>query len=341
MRQAGVALAILVGLAAVYGLSRLSQSIQRRQEAKEWERARQAMQSGEQAKETHEHAPSQGGKSEEHWTPAGLLGTPVRGPADAKVRILAVVPMGVECHRVTLQILEALAKAEPNRIRVETYDMGSPQGMQSLQARGQHCATIFVNDRCEFTFLKDGKKRTIVTQRKPNEPMSTYRSDDLVFIVDQELQQAYGKGFGQKAWQTVSEAVSKAMKSAGLEPAVSSVTPGPKKPRLTVEVLLPHEQAPVYTLFQESLKVLEKIRAKYPEDVTVQVYRLLTTEGQARRQQWGIKGPGIVMNGKVAHEILVGGKKRLIRTEYHGGIDYLFTPRDVETVALYYLKGKR
>ncbi|MCS7223203.1 MAG: hypothetical protein NZ959_01400 [Armatimonadetes bacterium] len=337
MRQAGVAIAIVLGLLVVYGLSSLSQSIRRKEEGKEWEMMRQAM-GGEQQKEgdSHKHHETAQGQ----LTAATLPSSPVTGPADAKVRIVAVVPMGVDCHRVTLQILHAIAKAEPKRVRLEAYDMNSPDGMKNLQQRGVNCATVFINDRWEFTLLRDGKKKTIICQKKPNDPMSTYRSDDLVFLVDQELKKAYGTGFDKAAWKTLSEAAATAMRSGGYQPSAFPVPATTGKPALKVEVLLPHAQAPVYTLFQESLKVLDNIKKKHPDDVSIEVYQLMTSEGQARRQKWGLRGPAIIMNGKVAHEIPVGKTKQLIRTEYYASIGSLFTPRDVETVAWHYLGRK-
>ena len=155
----GIVVIIAIAFAALYGLNRLSQRAQEGQELPLPE---------------EEVAQSQTSKSQETEFVAGPSGQQLGDPK-AKVRVVAVVPMGVACHMQTMQILQEIAKADPKRVRVEFYDMNSPQGQKELAKHGIHCATVLVNGKFEWKVKRNGKEQTVVCQRKPNEPQNMGR----------------------------------------------------------------------------------------------------------------------------------------------------------------------
>lgn len=262
----------------------------------------------------------------------------VLGPPDAKVKVIAVVPLGIDCHLQTIRILREIAKVEPKRVRVEIYDMSSPQGQRTLSRYGQHCASVFVNGKIDFTIKVNGKERNIYCQRQPNTPMSTYNSTDLIEVVHLELERAYKKGFDAKALQQLRARGKQIMMGiSGIDFPQLDVPPG-KKAKVVAEVLMPSEQAPFYRMFAETVKALKAVKDRYPDALAVRIFSLMTKEGQERLRQLQLFAPAIVINGKTLHEIPVPKKgKQIISTAFGQG-SRLFTPSDVEKVVLYYLQ---
>jgi len=56
------------------------------------------------------------------------------------------------------------------------------------------CATVFVNDRDKYTINRGGQKVEIEMTKKPNDPGSSYNSEDVPLVIDQQLKAIYGKG---------------------------------------------------------------------------------------------------------------------------------------------------
>jgi hypothetical protein len=113
------------------------------------------------------------------------------GPAKPTAPLLKVelyVPLGPECHRKTQDLVKKYAAEHPGKIEVVILPMGNLRKDQEMKARGITCATILVGGKFEFD-LPDGSggSRHVVFSHKPNEPDSTYRSEDVIAAVEAAL----------------------------------------------------------------------------------------------------------------------------------------------------------
>jgi hypothetical protein len=116
------------------------------------------------------------------------------GSPKAKILVKLMAPLQAECHQKTAQLLRDLAAREPQRVRVQVFDMRTPSGRQEMSRERLTCATVLVNNRDEFTIEGPSGSRKLLFQHKPNEPNSPYNSEDVITIVDQELTRLYPKG---------------------------------------------------------------------------------------------------------------------------------------------------
>ncbi len=89
---------------------------------------------------------------------AGQPGGPVvkAGNPNAKVKVEAFVATTAECHQKTIDLLKKVTGSDPDRVYVEVYDMNSPGGGKMAE-KGVSCATVFVNDKSEYTITEGGK----------------------------------------------------------------------------------------------------------------------------------------------------------------------------------------
>jgi hypothetical protein len=110
------------------------------------------------------------------------------------------------------------------------------------------------------------------------------------------------------------------------------------KAKVKVEVLTPSQQGTIYPLFAETVRVLERMKEKFGDDLSVEVYPIVTAEGQKRMKELKLNGPAVIINGKVVHEIPGPNKtKRRIVTAYSGGAS-IFSPKDVADVVSAYMQ---
>lgn len=262
----------------------------------------------------------------------GLMFSPsgtVKGPKDAKVKVVAVIPPS-QCQAVALRVLDEIAKAEPKRVRIEIYGMGSPQGSKILRQYGATCASIFINGKKDFTITSGGQTRHVVCEKSPG---MSYQATDLIEIVHMELKRHYGKGFDERTLKQLRE---KGKQIVGGGHGVSEIESS--KAKVVVEVLTPAQQGTIYPLFAETVKVLEQLKGKYGDDLSVVVNPVVTAEGQKRMRELNLNGPAVIINGKTVHEILgPNNQKRKIVTAFNAG-GRLFTPKDVAEVVAAYMK---
>jgi hypothetical protein len=115
--------------------------------------------------------------------PALDLGSP-----EAKVLVKLLAPLVHGCHQRTVDLLRELAAREPERVRVQVFDMATPPGRMEMMRERIRCATVLVNNRYEFEL--DGRK--IAMWHKPNVPNASYNSEDAVAIAEQEIELLYG-----------------------------------------------------------------------------------------------------------------------------------------------------
>ncbi len=267
----------------------------------------------------------------------GLMPTPagnIKGSPEAKVKVVAVLPPS-SCQFPTLRILDEIAKAEPKRVRVEIYGMGSPKGTQIMQKYGATCASVFINDKTEFTLTSGGQVRHVVCQKSPG---MSYQSTDLIEIVHMELKRLYGKGFDEKTLKQLREK-GKQIVTGGhgiAEPEAPKM--GSSKAKVIVEVLMPMQQGTIYPLFAETVRALERLKEKYGDDLSASVYSIATAEGQKRFRELKLKGPAVIINGKTVHEILgPNNTKRKVVTAVGMG-ERMFTTSEVTEVVDAYMK---
>jgi hypothetical protein len=307
---------LVVAVGVIYGLSRLTQRIGQQESTPPPSKA-------EVVKTSLEH--EQGGKG-------GLMpaeGGNVKGSPEAKVKIVAILPPS-ECQAPTLRVLDEIAKAEPKRVRVEIYGMQSPKGMQLLQQYGATCASVFINGKKDFTLTSGGQTRRVICEKSPG---MSYQSTDLIEIVHMELKRLYGKGFDEKTLKALREKGEQIV--AGGHGTTELESP---KAKVKVEVLTPSQQGTIYPLFAETVRVLERMKEKFGDDLSVEVYPIVTAEGQKRMKELKLNGPAVIINGKVVHEIPGPNKtKRRIVTAYSGGAS-IFSPKDVADVVSAYMQ---
>lgn len=305
---------LVVAVGVIYGLSLLTQRIGQ-QESTSYP--------SEAVKTSLEHG---------HESEGGLMpaeGGNVKGSPEAKVKIVAILPPS-ECQAPTLRVLDEIAKAEPKRVRVEIYGMQSPKGMQLLQQYGATCASVFINGKKEFTLTSGGQTRRVICEKSPG---MSYQSTDLIEIVHMELKRLYGKGFDEKTLKALREKGEQIV--AGGHGTTELESP---KAKVKVEVLTPSQQGTIYPLFAETVRVLERMKEKFGDDLSVEIYPVVTAEGQKRMRELNLNGPAVIINGKVVHEIPGPNKtKRRIVTAYSGGAS-IFSPKDVADVVSAYMQ---
>lgn len=110
------------------------------------------------------------------------------GSADARLLVKIVALLGSECHRKTVDLLGELAARDGDRVRVQMFDIARPEGREEMLRERLSCATVLINNRFEFTLPGPSK---VKLSGRPNYQMSTYRSEDVIAVVEQETGRLY------------------------------------------------------------------------------------------------------------------------------------------------------
>lgn len=113
------------------------------------------------------------------------------GSPKAKILVKMCAPLHTECHIETANLLKALAQREPERVRVQLFDMRSRAGRGEMQREGLRCATVLVSNRYEFTLAGPEGERRVTLWHRPNTPQASYNSVDVVAVVEQEIRRLY------------------------------------------------------------------------------------------------------------------------------------------------------
>ena len=130
--------------------------------------------------------------------PSGTLGNP-----QASVKVVAFFPIAQEEHQKTAELLVQFVKKHPREVYLTLLPRENPQSadkaaalgiQQTAMPGGQLPATIMINKNTEFT-LKGmlGDTRQVSLTKMPNKAESSYRSDDVILILEQELAKLPGK----------------------------------------------------------------------------------------------------------------------------------------------------
>jgi hypothetical protein len=88
-------------------------------------------------------------------------------------------------------LLRDFAAREPDRVRIQLFDMKSVAGREEMRKERLSCATVLVNNRFEFTLDGPSGKRQVALQHHPNDPTSSYNSEDVISVVEQEIKRLY------------------------------------------------------------------------------------------------------------------------------------------------------
>ena len=118
--------------------------------------------------------------------PALDLGSP-----KAKVLVKMLAPLQSDCHRKTADLLQGIAAREPDRVRLQIFDMSQPGARVEMGRERLTCATVLVNNRYEFTVKDKTGERRVQLWHRPNDPNSTYKSEDAAAVVEQEIARLY------------------------------------------------------------------------------------------------------------------------------------------------------
>ncbi len=113
------------------------------------------------------------------------------GSPKARILVKMLAPLQPECHQKTADLLKEFASREQERVRVQVFDMATPAGRNEMRREGLRCATVLVNNRYVFTLVEPEGSREVVLNHRPNSARSSYRSEDVIAVVEQEIKRLY------------------------------------------------------------------------------------------------------------------------------------------------------
>jgi hypothetical protein len=113
------------------------------------------------------------------------------GSSEARILVKLLAPLAPQCHRDTARLLMELGQQEPERVRIQIFDMMTPAGREEVNRERLHCATVLVNNRYRFALHTPEGPREVAFHRRPNGPRSLYNSEDVIAVVRQEIARLY------------------------------------------------------------------------------------------------------------------------------------------------------
>jgi hypothetical protein len=113
------------------------------------------------------------------------------GSPNAKVLVKFLAPLQSECHRQTADLLQGIAAQNPDKVRVQIFDVMEPAAREEMGRERLTCATVLVNNRYQFTLDQNGRKRAVELIHRPNTPESTYNSEDALAVVQLVIERLY------------------------------------------------------------------------------------------------------------------------------------------------------
>jgi hypothetical protein len=116
--------------------------------------------------------------------PGAYAETEVIGPEDAKLKIVALVPVVNPCHAGTVKALKEAAADHPEDIQLTLVDFFNPEDSAKWKGElGVTCATVEING--DYTFELEG--RTVTFQKQEG---GTYQPADLETVIEGALAEA-------------------------------------------------------------------------------------------------------------------------------------------------------
>ncbi len=110
---------------------------------------------------------------------AGAVKIETIGDPNSPLKLKFYAPLTLDWHQKTIGLLREYNEQHPGRIHVTLMPMGLKECDEEMN---YSCAVIYINEENEFT-LPDGRQLTL--EKRPNEPYSTYNSEDVLTILDQ------------------------------------------------------------------------------------------------------------------------------------------------------------
>lgn len=256
-----------------------------------------------------------------------VLTTPPReyGSKSAKVNIVAVFPMGTQCHQNARRILVKLAKEEPERVHVVLADLHSEAG-HKLGRSG--CAEVLINGKDSFKVERGERTVDVIFHEAPDGPGCAYYSTDLIRAAHEELKQQYGSGLDPDGvlaqLDDFDRDVAAGLPGPGDYPeAVENY--GPEDAPVTVAAYLPLVQAGS-SAFLAAAERLRNISRELDERVRLIIVKVDTPEGRERVLADRVQPPAVLVNGSATHRVTVNGKETEVT--FYGGRGLPTSPDD-------------
>jgi hypothetical protein len=102
-----------------------------------------------------------GGAGDDGHGRKGPLDAQPVGSPDAKVKVVAVLPVGSDCHNGIVKFLSQTAMKRQDQIRVEFTSMDAYGSKNLEQKVGAMCAAVMINGSATFEVTCGGEKREI------------------------------------------------------------------------------------------------------------------------------------------------------------------------------------
>lgn len=208
------------------------------------------------------------------------------GSPEAKVKVVVLIEM---CLESVQSLVYRVGKSYPDLVRAEFYAVHAAEAAEAYPGdRGESCAGVLVNGKDHFTITDGETTREVHFYMNPG---GEYTEKDLVFIIKQEIEQAYGsipEDFDRK----VSVEYGSAIPAVGMPDAPVRVQVCLQKPS------------------DQLIDVLSRIADAYPSQVRVE-FLGSTTHGalEILGKQDGHE-PRIFVNGRTAFTLGTGAARR-------------------------------
>lgn len=113
------------------------------------------------------------------------------GAAEAKVVVLVLLPLRVDCHAPTVEYLARVAQAHPEHMRIRFVDFLSPHGREEARRLNCACASVVINGSNRFR--KPSGEEVVFAGAFGEE----YSLEDVRLALQTRLAEAYGSAAPQ------------------------------------------------------------------------------------------------------------------------------------------------
>ena len=103
------------------------------------------------------------------------------GDSEAGIQIEFYAPLVLPWHVQTIGLLREYDQTHPGRIHVKLMPMGTAECDTEMHGQGYTCAVVLVNGESEFELPAKG---TVLLEKRPNQPGSTYESEDVIAVIE-------------------------------------------------------------------------------------------------------------------------------------------------------------
>jgi hypothetical protein len=109
------------------------------------------------------------------------------GNPQAGLHVELYVPVLVDCHAKTLELVKKFVADHPRQVRLTLLPKGTPEADSKMAARGITCATVLVNGEKSFVLKQNGKSRGVTFDGQPNVAGGSYNSEDVIRVLEEKL----------------------------------------------------------------------------------------------------------------------------------------------------------